>query len=194
MQPDGFARDRAPAALVCRQNRRHRPQCRDRIGGLQNDQVGGRTDGNPIVLVPQQPRSPAQLEAIRRGGYVLSDCAGVPEALLIATGSEVGIAAQAAKSLNDAGRRVRLISMPCTATFDAQEASYRESVLPRAVTRRLAVEAGARQSWWRYVGSAGRVIGIDEFGASGKGAEVMAHFGFTADNIVQQLRELLEGA
>ena len=143
--------------------------------------------------VPQQSRSPAQLEAIRRGGYVLIDCAGTPEVLVIAAGSEVGIAAQAVKSFNEAGRRVRLISMPSTEVFDEQDEAYREAVLPRAVTRRLAVEAAARQSWWRYVGSTGRVIGIDRFGASGKGAEVMAHFGFTADNIARQLRELLEG-
>ncbi|HEY1873450.1 MAG TPA: transketolase [Steroidobacteraceae bacterium] len=143
--------------------------------------------------VPQQTRTREQLESIRRGGYVLIDCAGVPEALVIATGSEVGIATQAVNSLNGAGRRVRLVSMPSTHVFDAQDETYREAVLPRAVTRRLAVEAGARQSWWRYVGIAGRVIGIDRFGASGKGAEVMAHFGFTADNIVQQLRGLLEG-
>jgi len=84
--------------------------------------------------------------------------------------------------------------MPSTEVFDAQDEAYRESVLPRAVKRRLAVEAGARQTWWRYVGSDGRVVGIDRFGASGKGAEVLAHFGFTAANIVQQLRELLEGA
>ncbi|HET9650893.1 MAG TPA: transketolase C-terminal domain-containing protein, partial [Usitatibacter sp.] len=143
--------------------------------------------------LPQQPRSPAQLESIRRGGYVLIDCAGVPEALVIATGSEVGIAAQAVNSLNGAGRRLRLVSMPSTEVFDAQEDAYREAVLPRALTRRLAVEAAARASWWRYVGSGGRVLGIDHYGASGKGADVMAHFGFTADNIVQQLRELLEG-
>jgi transketolase len=142
--------------------------------------------------VPQQPRTPKQLESIRRGGYVLIDCAGLPEALVIATGSEVGIAAQAVNSLNGAGRRLRLVSMPSTEEFDAQDEPYREAVLPRAVTRRLAVEAAARQSWWRYVGSAGRVLGIDRFGASGKGAEVLAHFGFTADNIVLQLRELLE--
>ena len=143
--------------------------------------------------VPQQPRTPQQLENIRRGGYVLIDCAGVPEMLVIATGSEVGIAAQAVNSLNGTGRRVRLVSMPSTHVFDAQDETYREAVLPRAVTRRLAVEAAARQSWWRYVGSEGRVLGIDRFGASGKGAEVLAHFGFTADNVVQQLRGLLEG-
>jgi transketolase len=140
----------------------------------------------------QQPRTPAQLADIRRGGYVLLDGGGTPECLVIATGSEVGIAAQAVTAANAAGRRVRLVSMPSTEAFDAQDAGYRESVLPRALTRRLAVEAGATQSWWRYVGTSGRVLGIDRFGASGKAADVFPHFGFTADNIAQQIRQLLE--
>jgi transketolase len=142
--------------------------------------------------LPQQPRSAAQLAAIARGGYVLIEPQGAPECLVIATGSEIGIAAQAVNALNAAGRRVRLVSMPSTETFDAQDAAYRDSVLPRAVTRRLAVEAGATQCWWRYVGSGGRVLGIDRFGASGKAADVFPHFGFTADNISQLIRELLE--
>jgi transketolase len=143
--------------------------------------------------LPQQPRTPAQLEAVRRGGYVLIDPKGTPECLVIATGSEIGIAAQAVNAANAGGRRVRLVSMPSTETFAAQDAAYRESVLPRAVTRRLAVEAGATQCWWQYVGLAGRIIGIDTFGASGKAADVFPHFGFTADNISQHIRELLEG-
>jgi transketolase len=142
--------------------------------------------------LPQQPRTAAQAQSIARGGYVLIEPPGSPEALVIATGSEIGIAAQAVTALNAAGRRVRLVSMPSTDAFDAQDAAYREAVLPRAVTRRLAVEAGATQSWWRYVGSGGRVLGIDRFGASGKGPDVFAHFGFTADNIGLQLRALLE--
>jgi transketolase len=142
--------------------------------------------------LPQQPRTPAQLEAIRRGGYVLIEPAGRPECLVIATGSEIGIAAQAVNAANAGGRRVRLVSMPSTETYAAQDAAYRESVLPRAVTRRLAVEAGATQCWWQYVGTNGRIIGIDTFGASGKAADVFPHFGFTADNISQQIRELLE--
>jgi transketolase len=142
--------------------------------------------------LPQQPRTAAQLQSIARGGYVLIEAQGSPEALVIATGSEIGIAAQAVNALNAAGRRVRLVSMPSTDAFDAQDAAYREAVLPRTVTRRLAVEAGATQSWWRYVGSGGRVLGIDRFGASGKGPDVFAHFGFTADNIGIQLRALLE--
>jgi transketolase len=140
----------------------------------------------------QQPRSAAQLAAIERGGYVLIEPEGALEALVIASGSEVGIAAQAVKALNAAGRRVRLVSMPSTDRFDAQDAAYRESLLPRALARRLAVEAGATQSWWRYVGSGGRVLGIDRFGASGKAADVFTHFGFSADNIAQQVRALLE--
>ena len=143
--------------------------------------------------LPQQPRTPAQLANVRRGGYVLLECSGTPEVLVIATGSEVGIAAQAVNGMNAGGRRVRLVSMPSAETFDAQDAAYRESVLPRALTRRLAVEAGATQSWWRYVGHTGRVLGIDRFGASGKAADVFPHFGFTADNIAQQIRQLLEG-
>ena len=142
--------------------------------------------------LPPQPRTPAQLAAVARGGYVLIDSSGSPEALVIATGSEVGIAAQAVRALNGAGRRIRLVSMPSTDVFDAQDEGYREAVLPRGVTRRLAVEAAATQSWWRYVGTGGRVLGIDGFGASGKGADVFTHFGFTTDNIAQQLRALLE--
>jgi transketolase len=142
--------------------------------------------------LPQQPRTSAQIGNIARGGYVLIDPSGTPECLVVATGSEVGIAAQAVNALNAAGRRVRLVSMPGCEEFDAQDAAYRESVLPRAVTRRLAVEAGATHGWWRYVGSGGRVLGIDGFGASGKGADVFAHFGFTADNIAREIRELLE--
>ena len=142
--------------------------------------------------LPQQPRTPAQLASVARGGYVLADCAGTPEVLVIATGSEIGIAAQAVASMNAAGRRVRLVSMPSTDTFERQDEAYREGVLPRAVTRRLAVEAGVTQSWWRYVGTAGQVIGIERFGASGKGPDLFAHFGFTVDNIVQHVRALLE--
>jgi transketolase len=142
--------------------------------------------------LPQQPRTAAQLESICRGGYVLIEPGGPPECLVIATGSEVAIAAQAVNTLNGAGRRVRLVSMPSTETFDAQDAAYRDSVLPPAVTRRLAVEAGATLGWWRYVGLAGRVLGIDRFGASGKGADVFSHFGFSADNIGAQIRKLLE--
>jgi len=141
--------------------------------------------------LPQQSRTPEQLIALRKGGYVLIDSNGPPEAIVIATGSEVGLAVPAVKELQAAGKRVRLVSMPCCEVFDAQPAPYRESVLPSTVTRRLAVEAGATQSWWRYVGSQGRVIGLDHFGASGKGPDLFKHFGFTSAAVKAQLEQLL---
>ena len=141
--------------------------------------------------LPQNARTPEQLVALRKGGYVLIDSNGPPEAIVIATGSEVGIAAAAVKELQAAGKRVRLVSMPCCEAFDAQPAPYRESVLPSSVTRRLAVEAGATQSWWRYVGSAGRVMGIDSFGASGKGPDLFKHFGLTTADVKTHIEQLL---
>jgi transketolase len=141
--------------------------------------------------LPPQPRDAAQLDAIRRGGYVLADCEGTPECILIATGSEVGIAVEAARELAGSGRRVRVVSMPATSVFDAQDAAWRESVLPPSVTRRIAIEAGAPDGWWRYAGSRGRVIGMTRFGASGKGPELFRHFGFTAAAVVEAAQSLL---
>jgi len=141
--------------------------------------------------LPQQARTPEQLVALRKGGYVLIDSNGPPEVIVIATGSEVGPAADAVKELQAAGKRVRLVSMPCTEAFDAQPAPYRESVLPASVTRRVAIEAGATQSWWRYVGSQGRVMGIDSFGMSGKGPDLFKHFGLTAADVKAQVEQLL---
>ncbi len=142
--------------------------------------------------LPPQPRTPQQQSDIRRGGYTLIDCEGVPECLVLATGSEIGLAAQAVNALKSSGRRVRLVSMPSTEVFDAQDEAYRESVLPRAVSRRLAVEAGATLSWWRYVGLEGRVLGLDRFGASGKAADLFPHFGFTVDNVAREIEGLLQ--
>src|SRR6185312_10480171 len=122
--------------------------------------------------LPPQSRTPQQQSDIRRGGYVLIDSQGPPECVVVATGSEIGLAAQAVKALNSSGRRVRLVSLPSTEVFDAQDEAYRESVLPRALKRRIAVEAGATLPWWRYVGLEGRVMGIDCFGASGKAADL----------------------
>jgi transketolase len=142
--------------------------------------------------LPQQLRTPQQIANIHRGGYTLIDCSGTPECIVIATGSEVGIAVEAVNKLNSAGRRVRLVSMPSTEAFDAQDEAYRQSVLPPTVRKRLAVEAGATLSWWRYVGLDGQVLGIDRFGASGKFSDVYPHFGFTADNIARHISELLK--
>jgi transketolase len=138
----------------------------------------------------QQSRTEQQQADIARGGYVLVDSAGPLEAIVIATGSEVAIAADAVRALQAKGRRVRLVSMPSTDTFDAQPESYREQVLPPAVTRRVAIEAGATQSWWRYVGLQGKVLGIDQFGASGKAPELYRHFGLTADNVTGSVERL----
>ena len=157
-------------------------------------------DTGPTLVVltrqglPQQARDAAALAAISRGGYVLADCQGVPQCIVIATGSEVSIARDAVQRAQAAGERVRLVSMPCTEYFDAQDAAYRESVLPAAVTARVAVEAGTTGLWWRYVGPGGRVIGIDHYGASGKGAEVMKKFGFTADNVERAIHESMQGS
>ncbi|MFO1455369.1 MAG: transketolase [Steroidobacteraceae bacterium] len=154
-------------------------------------------DSGPTTLVltrqalPQQAGSPTRELAIARGGYVLIDCHGTPEAIVIATGSEVAPAAEAVRQLNDTGRRVRLVSMPSSDVFDAQDAAWRESVLPAAVTRRVAVEAGATQSWWRYVGLGGRVLGIDRFGASGKAADLFKQYGLTGANVTQAVEALL---
>jgi transketolase len=140
--------------------------------------------------LPQEPRTAEQEAAVRRGGYILIESEGAPECIVLATGSEVGIAAQAVNTLNQRGRRVRLVSMPSTDVFDAQDAAYREAVLPKAVRRRLAVEAGATLGWWHYVGSEGRVLGIDRFGESGKASDLFPHFGFTADNVAKLVEEL----
>jgi transketolase len=156
-------------------------------------------DTGPTLVVltrqglPQQARDAAALAAISRGGYVLADCQGVPQCIVIATGSEVSIAREAVQRAQAAGKRVRLVSMPCTEYFDAQDAGYRESVLPAAVTARVAVEAGTTGLWWRYVGMRGQIVGIDHYGASGKGADVMKKFGFTADNVERAINASMEG-
>ena len=142
--------------------------------------------------LPQQPRDAAQLAAVANGGYILIEpVGGEPEAIVIATGSEVAPAVEAVRAQNASGRRVRLVSMPSTDTFDKQNAVWREAVLPKRVTRRVAVEAAATQSWWKYVGSEGRVLGIDQFGASGKAAELFEHYGLTSAHIGRAIDELL---
>jgi transketolase len=153
------------------------------------------SDGPSCLVTTRQGLPPLaradQAAAIARGGYVLLDCAGEPEALVIATGSEVSIGLEAVKAAQAQGRRVRLVSMPSTDVFDAQDATWREQVLPARVTRRLVIEAGSTGLWWRYAGSGGRVLGIDRFGASGKGPALFNKFGFTSANALQLILELL---
>ncbi|ELQ4076581.1 transketolase [Escherichia coli] len=139
----------------------------------------------------QQPRTAAQLEEIARGGYVLSDCDGQPEMILISAGSEIELVVSAAKALTEEGRKVRVVSMPCTERFDNQDAAYKESVLPKAVRKRLAVEASIAGFWERYVGLDGKVIGMTSFGESAPANVLFKHFGFTPKNVLAQARELL---
>jgi transketolase len=141
--------------------------------------------------VAHQARDAAQLAAIKRGGYVLIDSAGPPEAIVIATGSEVGIAADAVRALAAKGRKIRLVSMPSTNTFDSQDEAYRQSVLPPSVTRRVAVEAGVTAPWWRYVGLQGEIIGINHFGASAPAKELFKAYGFTPEHVVAAIDKVL---
>ncbi len=138
--------------------------------------------------VPHQPRSAAQVEAIRRGGYVLVDCEDEPECILIATGSEVGLAVDAARVLSTEGRHVRVVSMPCVSVFAAQDQGWRDAVLPPGVTRRIAVEAGVTDGWWRWVGSGGCVIGLNRFGASAPAKDLFRHYGITPEAVAAAAR------
>ena len=140
---------------------------------------------------PHQARSNEQLAEVARGGYVLEDCNGEPEAIVIATGSEVSICREAVSTLNADGAKVRLVSMPSVDVFESQDPAYREQVLPNAVRTRVAVEAAGADYWSKFVGLDGKVIGMHSFGESAPGGELMAHFGFTAENVVNTVRSLL---
>jgi transketolase len=134
----------------------------------------------------------ASAEGVLRGGYVLWDApGGEPELILISTGAEVGVTLAAARALAEQGHRTRVVSMPCMELFEEQGDDYREEVLPASITARLAVEAGARMSWWRWVGDRGDVLGLDRFGASAPGATVLEKLGFTAEHIAERARALL---
>ncbi|HHQ6615776.1 TPA: transketolase [Serratia fonticola] len=156
-----------------------------------------RNDG-PTTLVfsrqnlTQQPRTAEQLANVYRGGYVLKDCAGTPDVILIATGSEVGITVEAADKLTAEGRKVRVVSMPSTDAFDKQDAAYRESVLPAAVSARVAVEAGIADYWYKYVGLNGAIVGMTTFGESAPAELLFKEFGFTVDNVVAKANALLK--
>ncbi|MCX5875353.1 MAG: transketolase [Deltaproteobacteria bacterium] len=142
--------------------------------------------------LPHQPRTPEQLANIAKGGYVLLDCGcGTPDAILIATGSEVELAVAAAKGLTAKGKKIRVVSMPSTDCFEAQSKEYRQSVLPDAVQARVAIEAGVTGGWYRYVGTKGKVIGIDRFGESAPAEQLFPYFGFTTENVVKAVEEIL---
>lgn len=144
-----------------------------------------------LVLSRQnlEPMPGSSKEALK-GGYIIDDCAGTPDAILLASGSEVGCAVEAKKILEAEGKKIRVVSMPCTELFDSQSAEYRESVLPNAVRRRVAVEALSSFGWGNYVGLDGKTVTIDHFGASAPGKVLFEKFGFTAEHVAETVRSL----
>ena len=153
-----------------------------------------RRDGPSCLIfsrqgLPYQKRSSEQIANISKGAYILKDCDGTPDAIIIATGSEVALAMGAAEELAD--RKIRVVSMPSTTVFDAQDEAYRESVLPSGVTARVAVEAAVTQGWYKYVGMNGKVIGIDRFGESAPAGLLFKEFGFTVENVVKAVNSVI---
>ena len=140
--------------------------------------------------LPAQSRNAEQLSNVAKGGYILKDCDGTPDVILIATGSEVGITVDAAEQLTESGMAVRVVSMPSTSVFDQQDENYRNLVLPLAVTKRVAVEAAHVDFWHKYVGFGGKVVGMSTFGESAPGAALLQHFGITADAVVAAAKSL----
>ncbi|WP_430875213.1 transketolase [Gilliamella sp. G0441] len=156
-----------------------------------------RKDG-PTALIfsrqnlKQQPRTAEQLANVYRGGYILNDCVGTPELILIATGSEVELAVETYHQLTAAGKKVRVVSMPSTDAFDKQDCAYKESVLPSSVTARIAIEAGISDYWYKYVGLNGKIVGMTSFGESGPAEQLFEKFGFTVENIIAKANDLLK--
>jgi transketolase len=137
--------------------------------------------------LPHQTRDKETVKNIARGAYVLMDSLGTPDVIIIATGSEVSLAVDAAKQLTQQNYRIRVVSMPSTDTFAMQDAAYQESVLPLAVTKRVAIEAGAKDYWYKYVGQQGKIIGLDRFGESAPGNQVFQALGITVDNLIKSI-------
>ncbi|PTS85110.1 transketolase [Pseudomonas sp. HMWF032] len=156
-----------------------------------------RADGPSALIfsrqnLPHQSRDAQQLADVARGGYVLKDCAGEPELILISTGSEIGLAVAAYDKLTAAGRLVRVVSMPSTSVFDQQDAGYKQAVLPLQVSARIAIEASHADYWYKYVGLEGRIIGMTTFGESAPAAQLFEEFGFTVENILETAADLLD--
>ncbi|MFU8818853.1 MAG: transketolase [Desulfurivibrio sp.] len=154
-----------------------------------------RGDGPSALLLsrqnlPHQPRTPEQSATVSRGGYILQDCQGTPELILLATGSEVELAMAAAGKLAEAGKQVRVVSLPCLELFEAQDENYRQGVLPDAVEARIAIEAGRTDGWYKYVGRRGKVIGLDRFGESAPAEQLFPLFGFTVEKVLAAAGEL----
>ena len=137
-------------------------------------------------------RDTTQLENISRGGYVLIEGSDNPDAIIIATGSEVEMAVNAAKQLNAEGKNIRVVSMPSTDVFDQQDDAYKETVLPNACRKRVAVEAGVTDYWRKYIGLDGKALGVDTFGESAPAKTLFEHFGLTETNLIQTVNDLLK--
>jgi transketolase len=155
-----------------------------------------RRDGPSALIfsrqaLPHQQRDNQQLNDVARGAYVLLDCSGQADAILIATGSEVELAMAAAEQLSAEGKQIRVVSIPCAERFEKQDAAYRESVLPSDVLARVAIEAGHADYWYKYVGLDGRVVGMTTFGESAPASDLMKHFGFTVENVVTTVQDIL---
>ena len=168
----------------------------DTVESLVAWKMAAQTNDQPTSLVfsrqglPHQERNAEQLSNIDKGGYVLKDCADTPELILIATGSEVALAMDASLELEKQGKAVRVVSMPSTDYFDAQDAAYKESVLPSSVSKRIALEAGITDYWYKYVGLQGAIIGMASFGESAPAKDLFEHFGFTVENVVSVANSL----
>ncbi|MGL5510743.1 MAG: transketolase-like TK C-terminal-containing protein, partial [Microcoleaceae cyanobacterium] len=149
----------------------------------------------PSVLAFSRQNLPnlagSSVEIVAKGGYILSDSDGTPDVILISTGGEIYLCEEAAVKLRETGKKVRVVSMPCVELFEEQDASYQESVLPKAVRKRLVVEAGCSFGWHRFFGDEGGMISIDRFGVSAPGPLAMEKFGFTPDNIVARAKEIM---
>ncbi|MEE1377974.1 MAG: transketolase C-terminal domain-containing protein, partial [Oribacterium sp.] len=132
----------------------------------------------------------ADARKVEKGAYIIDDCEGTPEYILIATGSEVALAVKAKAELGAQGKKVRVVSMPNMEAFDRQDAAYKESVLPNSVRKRVAIEALSDFGWYKYVGLDGKVVSMHGFGASGNGSVLFKHFGFTVENVVETVNSL----
>jgi transketolase len=172
-----------------------RPADGNETSGAYKIAVQAASENRPTLLAFSRQNLPqlagSTIDNVAKGAYILSDSQGTPDIIIIGTGGEVTLCVDAAAKLTAEGKKVRVVSMPCWELFDAQDAAYRESVLPKAVTKRLAVEAGSSFGWCRYVGNDGATVSIDSFGASAPGGTCMEKFGFTVDNVVAEAKKLL---
>lgn len=172
-----------------------RPADGNETSGAYKIAVEAANENNPTLLALSRQALPhlagSSIEGVAKGGYIISDCEGTPEMIFIGTGGELHLCTQAAEKLTAEGKKVRVVSLPCWELFESQPADYRESVLPKAVTKRLAVEAASSFGWCRYLGNEGKMVSVDRFGASAPDKVVLAKFGYTVDNVLAKAKELL---